>query len=570
MSDSGSFKRLVSDLTPSERKELLERMKNVPIDAATEELAPAEVPTEAPTPIAIQIKNESLLARLWLWLRAVFTNSSMETLYNEDRITQLARSVERIAPGMIDTKRSFLLGSFYEALLDLKNSANFFRPYIDAFDESVGDFYILLGSIVMPDVESTIDCEVDPYSQPLVAEARPDQRMQLLRKLETVMQDLTADAKAQMYVSARAANWLLQFVRLPFARILSHFNTVAEDDKRCTFTPIESDLVLCAKVLGESLQIPDEVLEALYLFSGRIVAEGAGGQISEESSAEHFMTRARAVISTVRTFMHMVPLRSITRLVLNDAQWYPENFTGGEDWFIQYKSSWKKLFDHKWEAWTIDCKKEVLRGNLKQNFQLESYPLLPERPWALLWGGVPFRYELTAGFLSWYFRQRFPSFELTLKTVMLEGDFIQKTNRVEYTESFNDLIQVSISLDALNRRLKSNGDIGIVFQRLENDRSRTLQGQAKAEDMIRSAESDVGSIIYKFGEACRRIDMVLNGIIQVDKVDSRYDSLSNLADIQGKNNSLFIKRLAEAKLSLKNAYELLIELEPLDSPTMLR
>ena len=568
MNNSGSFNRLVSDLSPVERRELLEKMKGVPVDSAGEELTPAEAPAETPVPFSVQIQNESIFTRLWLWLRALFANSTMEALYNESRLTQLARNVERIAPGMIDIKRGFLLEPLYEALTEMKAGAVFFRPYVAALEENVGDFYILLGSIIMPDVESVIDTEIDPYSQPLTAGGgRSDLRVQLVRRLDTVMQELSADAKAQMYLAARAANWLQQFARLPFARILSHFNTVAADAKRCTFTPVESDLGLCAKVLSETIQVPDEVLEALYLFSGRVTTDAvADGETSEERSAEQFMARSRSVVRAIRRFMHTVPLRSLTRLVKNNAQWYPENFTGGEDWFIQYKSSMKRLFDRKWEAWTLDCRKEALRGNLKKNFQLDEFPLLPDRPWTRLWGGMPFRYELTAGFLNYYFRDCFPSYELTLKTLMLEGIFIQKPNRVEYTEAFNDLIQVSIDLNSLNNRLKGSGDIGVMFQRLLNDRTRTLQGQSKAEDMIKSAENDVGNIIYKFGESCRRIDLVLNGLLHVDKEDPRYASISNFADIQGKNNSVFLKRLAEAKLSLKDAYSLLLELEPLDSP----
>jgi hypothetical protein len=313
-----------------------------------------------------------------------------------------------------------------------------------------------------------------------------------------------------------------------------------------------------------SIEIPDEFLEALYLFAIRnskhINVENTG------RDAGDFLSKAHSSLGLLQMFVTSIPLRSITRLVHSDSQWRINLFSGGEDWFVQYKTSWKKLFDRKWESWVQDCKKEALREKLQNNFQLKEFPLLPERPWASLWGGLRFRYELTAGFLYWYFRKVFPPFELHLKIVMMEGDFIQKQNRIDFTESFNNLIEISIELDSLHRRLQTGGDIGILFMRLINDKTRTLQGQAKAEDMLKSVEGDLGGILYKFGEACRHMDMLLNGILQTDKKDSRYDSLSNLSELQGSNNAIFRAQLAKAHASIVNAYDLIKELEPIDSP----
>ena len=555
----------------AERKELLEKMRSVQADLEGSTLEPIDATKDEKIPFATQIKNESFFFRCWLWLKSLFTNTSVETLFNEYRITHIAHGVEKIAPGMLDMKRSYLLAPFYEEMKELKRCVHFFRPYVELLDENIGEYYVLLGSIVMPDIEALIDSDVDPYSIPLTPESRPELRVSLLRRLETILQEIPADAKARMYVACRVSNWLLQFVRLPFTRLLTHFNTVINGEYRCAFAPIEADLCLFSKVLYEGIQIPDEVLEALYLYSGRLTTESvSGGETTEEGSAERFMEKAHSFISIIRNFMHNVPLCSITRVVCNDAQWQPETFAGAEDWYVLYKANWKKLFERKWEAWVQDCKKEALRESLTRDFQLKEFPLLPERPWAYLWGGLPFRYELTAGFLYWFFREKFPSYEITLKTIMLEGDFVQKDNRVEYTEAYNDLIQVSINLDALNRKLQGNGEIGLVFERLANDRSHTLQGQAKAEELVREAESDISSIIYKFGEACRRINLVLGGILQLDEPDSRYDSIHNLAEIQGKNNTAFRARLAESKQLLKSAYELVKELEPIDTPTLFK
>ncbi|MCR5725526.1 MAG: DUF5312 domain-containing protein [Treponema sp.] len=566
-----SFDKLVSGLSSVERKTLLERMQSVESDLESESLEPLEPVSEGSITLSNLLKKQSALFKLWLWVKSILSGSSVETLFNEHRIYQIGRMVDKKYPGQIDYKHGYLLSSLFDLFTELKASANFFRPYMDCMDENFGDFYVLLGSIMLPAVESQIDSEVDPYANPIEPEPRPELRTTNLRRLESIMQELSTDEKAQMYMGARAAHWLLQFVRLPFSHLLTHFNMIINNEHRCPFSLVENDLCAFARVLCNGVSIPDEALEALYLYSGQLLATPVpGGRTTEENSAELFMEKAHSMLSKIHIFIQSVPLRSIVRIATNDAQWQVDNFTGGEDWFVQFKSSWKKLFERKWSSWVQDCKKEAIRESLTQNFKLKDFPLLPERPWSELWGGIHFRYELTAGFLYWFFRQQFPTFELALKTVMLEGDFLQKQNRLEFTESFNNLIEVSISLDSLHRRLQSGGEIGLVFTRLLHDRSRTLQGQAKVEDMMKTLENDVGEILYRFGEACRLMDLLLNGILLTDKKDSRFDSISNLSDIQLTGHASFAALLAKAHLSIRNAYSLIKELESIDSPSLMR
>ena len=569
--NSGSFDKLVSGLSSVERKRLLEKMQGVTADEEAESLEPAEPVPEVSISLASQLKKEPLLFRVWLWIKSLVSNTSVETLFNEHRISLTAKSVEKKYPGLVDYKHGYLLSPLFDALSDLKVCANFFRPYIDAMEESAGDFYVLLGSISLPDVEALIDSDVDPYATPVTPESRPELRTTNLRRLDTIMQELTPDQKAKMYMGARAAMWLVQFVRLPFSRFLTHFNMIINNEHRCPFSQVQAEMNAFARVLCNGVPIPDEVLESLYLYSGQLLTESVvGSKTTEENSAERFMEKAHQMLAGIHAFIHNIPLRSVARIAENDAQWQPDNFTGGEDWFTLYKASWKKLFERKWESWVQDCKKEGLRESLQQNFQLKAFPLLPDRPWAELWGGLPFRYELTSGFLYWYFHQQFTSYELTLKTVMMEGDFIQKQNRIEFTEAFNNLIEISINLDSLHRRLQSGGEIGLMFTHLINDRTRTLQGQAKAEDMLKSVESEIGGILYHFGESCRQLDMLLSGILQTEKKDSRYDSLSNLSEIQGSSNASFRSHLAKAHKSIVNAYDLIKELEPIDTPSLLK
>lgn len=567
--ERNSFDALVSGLSETERLTMLEKMKST-----GEETVPLAFEDgsdlEAKIPFAEQIKNESIFFRFFLWLKSIFANTSMKVLYNEHKILQIAHSVEKNCPNLIDSKRNMLMSSFYDKLTELKLSADFFKPYILIAESDENSFLVFLGSLVMSEVEEQMNEEVDPYSLPMENGPRPEQRVNLLHKMDGILNEIPADRRNYMYEAVRSYEWLKQFSKLPFDRFISLFSTIVEKNYCCAFSSLENEISLFAKILCNGVKIYEEVLESIYLFSRK----GTSGRTLDSmdeiaEKAADFMKTAKSHISMMRMFITSVPLKSIGRVVYSDAAWIPENFTGGEDWFVRYKNNWRKLFEEKWKAWGVDCKKEQLKIDLNRNFGLETFPLLTERPWALLWGGMPFRYELTAGFLNWYMKEKFPEFELPLKTVMLEGDFIQKENRSEFNDSFNKFIQISVDLQSLNRMLSAGGEYGIIFTKLHSERLRTLQAHSKIESIIRGVEGDVRSMLSRFGDACRTMENCFTGIF-LEKKDSRYDALTNLARLGGKNNEEFIESLKKARQSISDGYAMIRELEQVDSPTFSR
>lgn len=565
--ERNSFDALVSGLSETERVTMLEKMKAAGADNSS--LAVSDSSESAPpVPVEEQIKQEPFLFRVFLWIKSIFANTSMQVLYNEHRIAQIARSVEKNSPNLMDSKRNMLMSGFYDKLVELKLSADFFRPYMLLSEADENSFLVFLGSLIMSDIEEQMNESVDPYSLPFENGQKPEQRMNLLRRMDEILNSIPTALRNYMYEAVRSYEWLKQFSKLPFDRFISLFSTVVEKNYNCAFSTLENEVSVFAKVLCNGLKIYEEVLEALYLFSRKGTSGRSLDSMDEVAEkAADFMEKSKSQISMMRMFINTVPLKSIARIIYSDAAWVPENFTGGEDWYVRYKNHWRRLFEEKWKSWGIDCKKEQLKQGLERNFGLENFPLLPERPWALLWGGMPFRYELTAGFLNWYMKEKFPEYELPLKTIMLEGDFIKKENRAEFNDSFNKLIQVSVDLQTLNRVLSSGGEYGIIFNKLHNENLRSLQAHSKIESIIRGVESDVRSMILSFCDACRTLENCFTGIF-LEKTDSRYDALTNLARLGGKNNDIFVKKLEEARRSISDCYALIRELEPIDTPSL--
>ena len=562
METRDSFERMATGLSTEERQDLLERLKSSETDVSEEVISAVdEKLIDTAEPINVQIKKESLIFRFFLWLKSVFTNTTIETLYNEYKITGIARYVEKNFPGLLDAKKGMLLDSFYVGLSELKSCADFFRTYVSGIEEEEGAFYVSLSSLVMPETSATMSASIDPYTNSDSKDARSEYRLSLLRKMEEHFDTLDATERAKMYSAVKSVEWLRHFVRLPFARLLTLFSTITDNVHTCPFDHFENDFDQLGRLLCNNLEISDELLESLYMFSIRKNKHASDEDTGRE--AGEFLGKAHANIRLLTTFIKSIPVRSIGCIVHNDYCWQLPMMSGGEDWFVKYKNAWKKIFEQKWASWEKDCKKEALKTTLKSNFALDEFPLLTDRPWADLWGGIPFRYELTIGFLNWFMSEGFLKPEIVLKTLQTEGSFRKKENQTLLFESFNTLISLSISLQGLVRNLAPGGEIGMFLNKFKEEHLRTLQTQTKVEQTIRRIESDCATMLHQFGEASRSINRVLMGVLGQSK-DPRYDTISNLNKLNHKNEEEFAVQLEKTLMTFSAALDLIKELEAID------
>lgn len=576
MNSQNSFDRIVSGISKDERKSLLKKMKSLDMSSAdsSADIEMANNPQSAAVggfiddeslDLETSLKKTSPLFRFWLWLKALFTNDTVQNLYNNELVNGMARSLSRNYPGLLDYKHGYLLSTFYTKLGELKICADFFRPYMEYVQEDEGSFLVLLGSLIMPSIESYMETEVDPYTMPFDRPVTSELRTSLIHKMEELIKDLPPKERSIMYASARAIDWLKQFVKLPFDDFLKHFSTVIDGSYTCFFSDVDTDFTAFAKVLVRGRKVPKAVLEALYMFSIRNDSGDELDKDEENSTANEFISKATSQLSMMDMFISTVPLHQIGCVVYNNARWSVDELSGGENWFVKYKAQWKKIFDSRWESWIRDCKKEKLRGRLQEYFDLVSFPLFPERPWADIWGGLSFRYEFTLGFLNSLYDKIIDAHILPLKIVMLEGQFRQKANQVDFTDQVNELSSIKQDLETIKNRLSIEGDFGLIFAKYRGGHLRTNSAQMQIQNVMSELEEIVSEIIKKFGNACRVIDAIIAGIFG-QRMDTRYDTLVNLTVIHGRENVEFRKNLETSQLVLNHALEMLSEIEAIDVP----
>ena len=70
-------------------------------------------------------------------------------------------------------------------------------------------------------------------------------------------------------------------------------------------------------------------------------------------------------------------------------------------------------------------------------------------------------------------RERFSVCELDLKTLLVQGSFNKKENYNTLSETFGNMIQLSISFQELERKLSFHGELGAIFNKIHEEASRS-------------------------------------------------------------------------------------------------
>lgn len=560
----GSFDELVAGISSDERKYLLAKI-NQNREHSFPLVQPAREETDGFT-LDIKLNSESFLYKLFLWIRSLISKKHKLEIYNDDLIRTLARKINKNHPGIVDMQNGLILSLFYEKLKELKNAADFFKPYFNIFNENPGKFYVFMSTFIAPEIASSINAEADPYSVSFEKEGTKEVRSSLLKKLEGILKDIPQKSRAVMYDAVKSLNWLKRFSELPYTHFLAQFTAIVSENYTCPFTNAQTDFNALANVLSDARSIPNEALEALFLFPQR--KGGATVELDQdtEKSMREFLSKSAAGISMVQMFISTVPFFALGKVIFSDYDWQIETFGGAEDWFVKFKEEWKIVFDERWELWLRDRKKSQLADVLMEKFGILSFPELPYRPWANLWGGVPFRCEMTGGFLYWFATVKYEEIIGVLNVLVLEGVFLNNDNRAEFSEAMNKFAEINHQVQLFGESLNEKGSVGSVFAKLIADHVRTLKGQNMVNSIILNAETSIRGWESSFCDCCRTIEKVLAGILDDEKNDKKYESIQNLMTIKGRENRAYRDNLQAEREVLLESRRILAEIEPLDLP----
>lgn len=558
-----AFDKLVAGMSSEDRNAMLNRINHSNV-RPVQIITPEVDSSQNYSPIAEKIQSESILYRFFLWLRALFSSSEKEQIYTQDLLANLAKRINRNHPGIVNHKLKVLDYLFYERLANLKEAADFFKPYYSFVKENPGDFYVFLSSLVAPQLSEKINLTADPFILPLTKEPSPDVRSELSRRLDEILKDMDGALKTSIYSAVQQSNWLEQFSSLPYIHFLAQFTNVAGDVYTCPYENAILDFNEMAKVFGNIIPLQNEVLEGLYLFSQRKNLNDNVQEKDIEKATKEFLMQANTYVSTMQEFISELSILKIGKILNNNYEWEPGNMDGAEAWFPNFRSQWRKIQDIRWKDWLREQKKAHLSQDLKTDFGLNEFPVMQYRPWLKLWTQVSFNCELTGGFLSWFYLNRYENIILPLNLITMEGVFIKSENRTEFSEGLNYFVTANTSVKDILIKLSPKGDYGKVFQDFADNRVHTLSVQNQIQAMMRDTENIIHEAIKQFGKGARIIERIFHGFFDEQK-DGIHEGLQNINTIRGRENRQYREQLQEIRELLRKSLFYISELEPIDA-----
>ena len=567
--EMSTFERLVLTLASSERQELLNQIAEsgeiTRYESQLSAIPEHPVIDDGSLPQRT-LSGESFFFRLWCKLRAFFTSTSVNLIYSGYLIKQLGKKIERTASPYVDIRRKFFTENFYTEIVKLKDMQAFFTSLLAAYENDKGGFYIILASLLMPDTYEQLATASDPFSVPWEQDSKSDIRLSMLRKMDSILSKVSEEERSTMYQSARSIEWIRFFCQLPLTKMLSRFAFQPGSNKTCMIDSLSSELVQLVDILSSAKNIPVLMLEALYLFS--VQDEIEEKKFNFEKECRSFVSAATNHLSRIVQMKANIPFISLVRYTLRDISWQPSLKAEGEDWFALFRIAWKSRFEKRWSRWSRLHRKAMLERDICIFLGTTTIPTLAFRPWAGIWLVVSLYRELSLCFLKGVFTSCYPAEWLKpLKILLLEGEFYRRENLAEYTEAYSIMEHQQQIIEAFENRLSPKGDIGEGFTIVQRENIATVAGKTRIENLMLTINSEAEQIISMTVSAFRSIEQVLGGILSVDR-GGPYETLINLASIQGKQNERYRKELEHIRQMVIDACRILSDAEELEKDSL--
>ncbi len=568
--NSSNLDRLAQGISATERKDLLNKMKGGSQEAEVPGLTQKKKQDvfqeeEKRIEFAFKLRREPFYFRFWIWLRSVFSEGTVEEIYNESLVAVLAHDIERHYPDLIVYRRKILFNSFYEKLLLLAKAADFFRPYLKIFDRNPGAFYVELSKLLMPGVLEQIETDSDPYQYPLSADLDDGSIKSLRQAVLEGLGSLSIENQRDMYQYAQMLCWLGAFIKIPFDKIIRRFGTSPDQTNICLFTQMKGDVDELARVLCNYVHIDERLIGAFVLYMQDTADDPNLSESDNNALKEkNFRSLATSQVAMIEMFVNNVPIEKIAKVVLNNYLYVTQPSGGGEKWFDQFSESVKKNFEQRLREWRADYEKERLKSRLYEYFKLAAFPLFPYRPWEKLWYASKLHNTLSIGFVNYFVKKHFSEYMTILKGVSLEGDFSVKKNQKQLSSAMDKFEQVNNYLDTLASDLAPTGSYGGEFSVFEGIKTKNENSLGHINMIIAEVDDDAARIIKLFRAMCTELDDLVAGFISGRGVPP-FGCITNLGKILRRMGNITVK-LTDMRINFSYAGDFIKKLQEIEDP----
>jgi hypothetical protein len=564
MSGGSAFEKLSSGISQNERVKLLERIGSF-TDTSDRLLLSADSETVSPEKTETPYFRLPWYKRFWFSVLGFFAGKKSLDMFVNSKIADIGRNIDLLYPGIFYWQKCLLRQNFQTELKKLKEAARFFYGVFDStISRNRGGFFVFLGSFEMPELHEKLTEKTIPANFAVENPGFPDTKLRqmAINYVEHEINDIGEEGHKIMYSNAHTIVCLKQLSSYLFDRFLISFRQTTDDTEAvCPVVSVKKQIINLNDILFSIKKTPSTtLLSAMLMF---LLPEREDDQnYNVEKELQKFTAQAEKAIDVIRTFNHRVPITSILRCVFRDTSYMPVELSGGEDWFVLFRNSWVENVTHRFDEYI----KERCRSRINDLYALlfEDATVEPFENMAASSDdeGIPIEDTESLSCLLAFHKIIFmPIINVFIRPVLIDGDFIKKENKMEFTEAYNVLIKLDDTIKSFANRLKLSGDLGKRWKQIEGDiRSITTRHRKKAiiwEEINNTAVN----IVSDAQKSLTSLRNILEGFVHPLKNNS-YDSLSNLSKVGGKMAN-FTEGLVDAVVKLDQMISLLKELDNL-------
>jgi hypothetical protein len=563
--EKSAFERLSANISQYERLKLLEKIGAF-TGASERALIISEKETTPSEKLETAYSRLPWYKRLWFFILGFFTGKTRMEAFIHSQVADIGRSIDLLFPGMFDWQKVVLRQNFQTELKKLKDAARFFYNVLDAgISRNIGDFLVFLGSVEMKDIHTELSERTQPENFASENPGVPDIKLQqmAINFVEEEIDKISEESRHIMYDSAHYIACLKNLSSFLFDRLIMSFGRIqGYDEPVCAAASVKTQLSSLNDSLYSIKRTPSSaLLTAMFIF---IMPEYTTGEdYDAESEMQKFVSRAEKAVEIIRTFNHHVPLTRILRCVLRNTSYMPSELTGGEDWFMMYRKTWignvtQQFNEFIKERYTarIQTLCDTLFGydfpDPFENFNIDFTS-----------DGIPVSNFRTFVFLMSFHKLIFmPVINVFIRPILIDGDFVKKENKVEFTEAYNVLIKLDDTIKNAVQRIDKNGDYGKRWSQIIVDTQSVTVRRRKLGIIAEDVNTMVNTIIKDAEKSLVSMELILDGILNPASGKS-YDTLTNMSKITGKGN-FFTDGLKGGLEKLKSMTLLLSEVSKLN------
>jgi len=563
MDETGHFDKLISELSLDERNNLLEKL------SSQAELSTAALYKESSegnnTQLEFNYQKLPWYLRLWFLLLSVFNSRNPIKIYEDHVMLQLFHRLEEKYPGIYSYSKDVLLPKFQDELIKLKEGSRFFYDALDAsLNRDRGGLFMFLGSLEMPELHKRILAATDPAELTSRYEAlgEVEIRQKAVKAMEDTLAEITLEERDKMYHSARSLNCLKQLSSFLFDRMI---NTFSHDSSSgpgavCSTRLVREQLITLNNILF-SLKSPPPItlLESLFIYVLMERSNDPGFDMTMEM--RKLLNQAETSLLTIRSFNMNVPLTQLIRCITRNPGASPRDIGGGEDWYVVYRERWKAQIEEQFLAFAKTKRQRDIQNSFRYFFRGANLKILENMSTEQNPSGLNIKGTYSLSFLQTFYSVVFMGeVNKQLRPILIDGEFINKENKIEFTEAYNNLIKLDDLIRHFDQNISPEGDYGKRYAKAKNEILVLPVKRRKIQIVLEEASREAERIIEQTQEALESMVRILEGITKTG-TDEKYDTLVNLSAFNTRGGVIFVDTLAQTLIQIKKTLQLLKDVE---------